>query len=197
MTALPIALVHLDESCLGNGQAKPSPGGAAGLVEEPGPAGITRRDFQLHAPDTTNNRMALSSAIAALQLLHRDGPGRRRLHIVSDSEYLVKGITEWVPGWKARGWRRKAGPIENLELWQALERSTTLHETTWGWVRGHQGHPKNEYANDLAVAAAERQRTSEGLEPSGFAAWLEKRGGRSRSPGYDPDAEVLALTARA
>ena len=80
---------------------------------------IQRRDFYLHSPATTNNRMALSGAIAALQLLARKG-ARLRVLIVSDSEYLVRGMREWVPGWVGRGWRRKEGPIENLELWQAL-----------------------------------------------------------------------------
>ncbi len=114
---------------------------------------IERRDFFLHSPATTNNRMALSGAIAALQLLGQKG-NRLRLLIVSDSEYLVKGIREWVPGWQARGWTRKAGPIENLELWRVLHASLSKHDAQFTWVRGHAGHPKNEYANDLAVRAA-------------------------------------------
>ena len=87
------------------------------------PKGIERRDLFLHSPSTTNNRMALSGAIAALQLLGQKG-NRLRLLIVSDSEYLVKGVREWAPGWQARGWTRKAGAIENLELWKVLVAST-------------------------------------------------------------------------
>src|SRR5207342_1164209 len=95
--------------------------------------------------------------------------------MVSDSEYLVKGMREWVPGWMVRGWKRKGGPIENLELWQELVRAARLHGVQWTWVRGHRGHAKNEYANDLAVKAAREQITSEGAVASGFEAWLAAR----------------------
>jgi ribonuclease HI len=139
--------------------------------------------------------MALAGAIAALQLLAQKGVRMRAL-IVSDSEYLVKGIREWAPGWMARGWKRKGGEIENLELWQALVRSATLHDVQWTWVRGHRGHPKNEYANDLAVAAAERQETSSGAVASGFGAWLETKQARGLFEGYDPDAAFTALERR-
>ena len=103
--------------------------------------------------------------------------------MVSDSQYLVRGMREWVPGWAGRGWRRKEGPIENLELWQALLASARRHEVQWTWVRGHRGHPKNEYANDLAVLAAREQRISDGLVESGFEAWLVASGrpGSSRA----------------
>nr|MBA3260660.1 hypothetical protein [Gemmatimonadales bacterium] len=122
-----VAILHLDESCLGNGREGDNPGGGGGLIESRVPSGrIERRDFYIHAPATTNNRMALSGAIAALQLLAQKG-ARLRALIVSDSEYLVKGMREWVPGWASRGWRRKTGPIENLELWQALTASARLH----------------------------------------------------------------------
>lgn len=193
--ALPIALLHLDESCLGNGRPGATPGGAGGLIETRTARGIERRDFFIHAPDTTNNRMALAGAIAALQLLGRKG-NRLRLLLVSDSEYLVKGVREWAPGWQARGWTRKGGAIENLELWRALMQSLTLHEGQLTWVRGHTGHPKNEYANDLAVAAATRQETSDGIIASGFDRWLQTRRGTGRYLAYDPDAAFTGIEAR-
>ena len=192
---LPIAVLHLDESCLGNGQARATPGGAGGLIEVRAGGGIQRRDFYLHAPDTTNNRMALAGAIAALQLLA--GKGRRlRVLLVSDSEYLIKGMREWVPGWMARGWKRKGGEIENLELWQTLVHSSGRHEVQWTWVRGHKGHPKNEYANDLAVRAATEQITSEGAVDSGFEPWLTAKRGKKLYLEYDPDAAFVALESR-
>ena len=188
-------VVHLDESCLGNGREGDNPGGAGGLVEVRANGGVERRDFFLHSAATTNNRMALAGAIAALQLLAGKGVQLRVL-MVSDSEYLVKGMREWVPAWVARGWRRKSGPIENLPLWQVLVDSAAKHEVQWTWVRGHQGHPKNEYANDLAVAAARAQRTSQGLEASGYLEWFAERQARGQFAGYDPDVALAALTAR-
>jgi ribonuclease HI len=195
VSPLPIAVLHLDESCLGNGRDRPTPGGAAGLIEARAGGRIERRDFYIHAPDTTNNRMALSGAIAALQLL--GGKGRRlRALLVSDSEYLVKGMREWVPGWIARGWKRKGGEIENLELWRVLVDSARGHDTQWAWVRGHQGHPKNEYANDLAVKAATEQVTSRGAVESGFPTWLEVHQKRGQFSGYDPNTDFERLERR-
>ncbi len=195
MAALPITVVHLDESCLGNGKDEPTPGGAAGLIEVRLGGRIVRREVCISSPDTTNNRMALSGAIAVLQLL--SGKGRRiRALMVSDSEYLVRGMREWVPGWIARGWRRKAGAIENLELWQALVASAADHEAQWTWVRGHAGHPKNEYADALAVRAAREQLTSAGAVESGFDPWLAKARAAGRYVDYDPDADFAALERR-
>lgn len=193
--SLPAAVIHLDESCLGNGRPGDNPGGAGGLVEILTADGVTRQDFYLHAPATTNNRMALAGAIAALQLLGQQGQ-RFRLLIVSDSEYLVKGIREWAPGWQARGWTRKAGPIENLPLWQALWQSRDRHEVQFTWVRGHAGHPKNEYANDLAIRAAKEQVTSEGIVRSGYGTWLATRQATGQFLPYDPDAAFTALATR-
>jgi ribonuclease HI len=191
----PIAVLHVDESCLGNGRDGATPGGAGGLIEVRARSGVQRRDFFIAAPDTTNNRMALAGAIAALQLLAKKG-ARMQALIVSDSEYLVKGIREWAPAWMARGWRRKGGEIENLELWQTLVRSARLHDVQWTWVRGHRGHPKNEYANDLAVGAAERQETSPGAIESGFGRWLDAKQERGLFQDYDPDAAFTALERR-
>jgi ribonuclease HI len=190
-----LAVVHADESCLGNGREGMNPGGAGMLIEIRIKDRIERFDLFLSSPDTTNNRMALSGAIATFALLSRK---ERRLAVryVSDSEYLVKGMREWVPGWRARGWKRKGGEIENLELWQALVKVAEAHEVRWLWVRGHAGDPKNEYADWLAVRAAREQITSPGAVASEFPAWLEERRAR-RFPDYDPDAAFAAVAAEA
>jgi ribonuclease HI len=139
--------------------------------------------------------MALASAIAALPLLARKG-ARLPVLIVSDSQYLVKGMREWVPGWVGRGWRRREGPIENLELWKTLLASSRLHDVQWTWVRGHKGHAKNEYANDLAVLAAKEQRVSDGIVESGFGDWLEAKRAKGLYLAYDPDAAFSELEER-
>ncbi|HSE27829.1 MAG TPA: ribonuclease H [Gemmatimonadales bacterium] len=193
---LPVAVLHLDESCLGNGREGGTPGGAAGLVEIRARGGVERRDFRHHDPDTTNNRMALTGARLALELLAAKGR-RLRLLAVSDSEYLVKGMREWVPGWRARGWRRKGGAIENLEMWQSLVAAADRHDVQWTWVRGHVGHPKNEYADHLAVRAAGEGTGSNGLEPSGFLAWLAARQSKGQYAGYDPDTDYAHLAGLA
>ena len=189
------AVVHLDESCLGNGREVATPGGAGGLIELRSGREVARRDFFVHSPDTTNNKMALAGAIGVLQLLARKG-NRLNVLLVSDSEYLVRGVREWLPGWKARGWKRKGGEIENLDLWRALDHSLTLHQIQLAWVRGHNGHPKNEYANDLAMRAAREQETSDGVVASGFVEWLEGKRAAERYLDYDPDAAFAALEQR-
>jgi len=191
----PVAVVHLDESCLGNGREGDNPGGAAGLVEVRHRGAVERRDVFLSAPATTNNRMALLSAITVLELLA--GKGRRvTALLVSDSEYLVKGVREWAPGWEARGWRRKGGAIENLALWQRLLQAVARHDVQFTWVRGHQGHAKNEYANDVAVQAAREQLTSDGAVPSGFDAWLAAKRAKGNYLAYDADAAFTTLEER-
>jgi ribonuclease HI len=189
------AIVHLDESCLGNGREVASPGGAGGFIEARTSKGVERRDFFVHSPDTTNNKMALAGAIGVLQLLARKG-ARLRVLLVSDSEYLVRGVREWLPGWISKGWKRKGGTLENLDLWRALEQSLALHETQLAWVRGHNGHPKNEYANDLATAAAREQDTSPGIVASGFLRWLEDKRAAGLYLDYDPDAAFAGLEQR-
>ena len=89
-----------------------------------------------------------------------------------------------------RGWRRKGGAIENLPLWQKLVQATEGHRVRWRWVRGHNDHPKNEYADLLAQRAAERQDRSNGLVPSGFDTWLEQQRARGQYADYDPDGEL-------
>ena len=190
-----VAIVHLDESCLGNGREGENPGGTGGLIEVRSGRGIERRDFYFYAPNTTNNRMALQGAITGLKLLAGKG-NRLRVLMVSDSEYLVKGMREWAPGWAARGWVRKAGPIENLTLWQELAQAARLHDVQWTWVRGHRGHPKNEYVNDLAIAAAREGRTSPGAVESGFTDWLTAKQTKGLFENYDPDAAFKTLEQR-
>lgn len=189
------AVVHLDESCLGNGREGDNPGGAAGLIEVRHRGAVERRDFYLSAPGTTNNRMALLSAITALDLLAAKGR-RFSVLLVSDSEYLVKGVREWAPGWQARGWRRKGGAIENLPLWQQLLASLQRHDAQFTWVRGHQGHAKNEYANDVAVRAAKEQLVSDGAVPSGFDDWLATKRAKGNYLEYDGDAAFTRLEER-
>jgi ribonuclease HI len=190
-----VAIVHLDESCLGNGREGENPGGTGALIEVRTGKRIRRRDFYSYTPNTTNNRMALSGAISVLRLLVAKG-NRFRVLMVSDSEYLVKGMREWAPGWASRGWIRKTGPIENLALWQELAVAARLHQVQWTWVRGHQGHPKNEYANDLAVAAAREAKSSDGAAESGFLAWLGRKQTKGKYVGYDPDVAFDALERR-
>lgn len=170
--------IHADESCLGNQFSdRATPGGAAGLIEIfHGRRGWTRRDYYVCEKDTTNQRMALASASEGLRLLRR----ACRVIFYSDSNYLVQGMKQWVHDWARRGWRRKGGSIENLELWLEAIRASRRHEIEWRWVRGHAGDPKNEYVNQLAIKAAREQRTSRGLVVSGFDAWLASQQERDR-----------------
>ncbi len=177
MTSQPVVHVHADESCLGNQfQARANPGGAGGLVEFWKDGEWVRRDYWISESDTTNNRMALRSAIEALRRLRRPC----RVRFVSDSQYLIRGMNEWLPGWKRRGWKRRSGPIENLELWRELDSEAARHHVTWVWVRGHAGHPRNEYANHLATSAARNGDASGGFVSSGFETWLEAQREKGR-----------------
>jgi ribonuclease HI len=153
---------------------------------------IVRRDVFISSPDTTNNRMALSGAVATFALLSQKG-NRFQVVYVSDSEYLVKGMREWIPGWQARGWRRKGGEIQNLELWQKLLQAVKGHEPQWEWVRGHGGHPKNEYADHLAMSSAREQVHSQGAVPSRLLEWLEERRSHGKFTDYDPDQAFAEL----
>ena len=165
-----LVYIYADESCLGNQrQDVPRPGAAAGLLERfDERKAWYRRDFAAFDPDTTNNRMALVSGILGLSAL------RKPCDVVftSDSQYLVRGMKEWVHGWARRGWRRKGGPIENLALWRELVEVAARHQVEWRWVRGHADHPKNEYANFLATSTARAGKAPIDLSPSGFDAWL-------------------------
>jgi ribonuclease HI len=180
----PLVFVYADESCLGNqfrGRARP--GGAAGLVEFFHPErGWVRRDYWTSEPDTTNNRMAIRSAIVALAALRQPS----RVVFTSDSRYLVDAMTQWVHGWAARGWKRKDGEVENLGLWKELLAVARRHDLHWRWVRGHAGHPQNEYANHLATRAAADQTRSDGLVPSRFEEWIVEEQEKNRYLDFVP-----------
>lgn len=191
--AHPLVAIYADESCLGNGQQGNTPGGAGALVEYQGGDGQLRRfDLWLSEPDTTNNRMALRSVIDTLDAISRKG-NTLSVQFTTDSRYIVDGMTQWVRGWRARGWRRKAGAVENVELWKAAVASLRAHELEWRWVRGHVGHAQNEYANHLATRAAAQQDGSNGLVPSMFEAWIEtQKPGSTGAPDPFPTAAGFA-----
>jgi ribonuclease HI len=132
--------------------------------------GWVRRDYWTSEGDTTNNRMAIRSAQIPLAALKT----RSRVVFTSDSRYLVDAMTRWVHDWERRGWKRKSGDVENVELWQALLPLARRHSVEWRWVRGHAGHPQNEYANHLATRAARELSDSGGLVESGFEAWIRE-----------------------
>lgn len=190
----PLVAVYADESCLGNGREGENPGGAGVLVEYRQGQRIVRRDLWVSERATTNNRMALRSVIEAFRALGRKG-ATFRVVFTTDSRYIVDGMSQWVHDWARRGWRRKSGPIENLELWQEALAAASPHEVSWRWVRGHNGHAQNEYANDLAVRAAEQRTESSGLVESGFDEWLEKRD-PPLSPDPFPDVSAFRPSSR-
>jgi ribonuclease HI len=170
----PLVAAYADESCLGNGREGENPGGAGVLVEFLQRGRIVRRDLWVSEAATTNNRMALRSVIECFAALGRKG---RALRVVftTDSRYIIDGMTAWVHQWERRGWRRRTGEIGNLALWHDAVRAVGSQLVEWRWVRGHAGHPQNEYANFLAMRAAETQGQSGGLVESGFDAWLARR----------------------
>ncbi len=130
-----------DGACSGN----PGPGGWGVVLRYGG----HERELSGGEPDTTNNRMELMAAIQALEALTRPV----RIRLTTDSRYVMQGVTEWLPGWKARGWRTAdKKPVKNVDLWQRLEAAMTPHRVDWQWVRGHAGHPENERADALARA---------------------------------------------
>jgi len=170
-----LVAIYADESCLGNGREGENPGGAGGMIEwlHPRSSEVTRYDYWISEPATTNNRMALRSVIEAFREISRRGNTYKVL-FTSDSKYIVEGMNSWVPDWKKRDWKRKSGKLENVELWKEADAAVGTHEVQWRWVRGHAGHPQNEYANFLATRAATEQSNSGGLRQSSFDAWLEE-----------------------
>ena len=131
--------IWTDGACSGN----PGPGGWGALLR------FRDRERELSGGEaaTTNNRMELVAAIEALNALKR--PCNVMLH--TDSRYVMDGITDWIRGWKARGWKTAAKkPVKNADLWQRLEAAADRHEVKWHWVKGHSGHPENERADELA-----------------------------------------------
>jgi ribonuclease HI len=188
--------VYADESCLGNGKAGDTPGGAGGLVEwrHPGSGDLLRWDWWISEPDTTNNRMALRSVIETFDGLSRKG---KTFSVVftSDSKYVVDGMTSWVPGLDAPRLDAQDGADREPRAVAAGGGRRGAHERQWRWVRGHNGHPQNEYANHLATRAAADQTRSDGFVPSGFDAWVAAERSRGKLAGRlepFPAAEAFA-----
>ena len=143
---MPDLFAYTDGACSGN----PGPGGWGVLmVARENGVVVKERTLQGGEPMTTNNRMELLAAISALEALTRP----TELTIVTDSGYVKNGITEWIAGWKRKGWRTAGGsPVKNVELWQRLEAAAATHTVTWRWIKGHAGHAENERADELARA---------------------------------------------
>jgi ribonuclease HI len=139
--------IFTDGACSGN----PGPGGWGAILRY----GPHEKEISGAESQTTNNRMELMAAIRALEALKEPC----RVDLYTDSEYLRKGITEWMPGWQARGWKTAAKkPVRNADLWQRLLKAMAPHEVRWHWVRGHAGHAENERADTLARTALKRLR---------------------------------------
>ncbi len=139
-------VIHTDGACRGN----PGPGGWGVLLECNG------QDKTLCGgeADTTNNRMELTAAIMALEALRQ--PCEVTLH--TDSTYVKQGLTEWLPGWRARGWLTASRkPVKNQDLWRRLDAAATRHRIDWRWIKGHAGHPGNEAADRLANQGLEQK----------------------------------------
>ena len=128
-----------DGACRGN----PGPGGWGVVLK----SGTHVKELHGGEPATTNNRMELTAAIEALAAMKRPC----RVALYTDSTYVRSGITEWLPAWRARGWRTAGRkPVKNQDLWQALSAQAERHEVSWHWIKGHAGHPENERADELA-----------------------------------------------
>ncbi len=142
--------IHTDGACKGN----PGPGGWGAILQASGKT----REMCGGEPLTTNNRMELTAAIMALEALNR--PCKVDLH--TDSKYVMDGITGWIHGWKARGWKTAdKKPVKNDDLWKRLDVARARHDVKWHWVKGHAGHSLNERADELANLGIERMKNPE------------------------------------
>ena len=147
MATLPRVELYCDGACLGN----PGPGGWAFLLRLHAPSGRKEKEGRGGEAQTTNNRMELTAALKGLEALTRPCA----VDLFCDSQYVVKGISQWLQGWKAAGWRKAdKGPVLNADLWQALDIQLARHEVEARWVRGHAGHAENERVDREARAAA-------------------------------------------
>lgn len=145
MIDLPRVTIYTDGACINN----PGPGGWAAIILENG----SERTMFNGCRDTTNNRMELTAALEALKALKKPSS----IVLYTDSEYLRRGVTEWLEGWKARSWKRKGGKLANIDLWQALDKELSRHQISWRWVKGHNGDLFNEKADRLAFRAIPRK----------------------------------------
>ena len=144
-----IITIYSDGSSLGN----PGPGGWAALLLW---RGHEKEIFGCET-ETTNNRMELLAAIHGLESLKRPA----QVTLITDSKYVIQGITDWLPNWIARGWKTASkAPVKNQDLWQRLDQARRPHTIQWEWVKGHAGHPENERVDHLARTAAETQSSS-------------------------------------
>ena len=135
----PAIEIYTDGACRGN----PGPGGWGALLI----SGKHQKTMHGGTPETTNNRMELTAAIEALNALK----GRSNVILYTDSKYVMDGINDWMPNWKKRGWKTAAKkPVKNKDLWQALDEAIQGHGIDWRWVKGHNGNPGNEKADELA-----------------------------------------------
>ncbi len=143
---LSLVTIYTDGACSGN----PGPGGWAALLRF-GPHEKMLSGGEAH---TTNNRMELTAALQALNALTRPC----QVDLFTDSEYLKRGVTEWMAGWRARGWRRKEGELLNADLWQGIDHALQRHTVHWHWVRGHAGQSENERVDAQARLEVEKMR---------------------------------------
>lgn len=151
------ALIFTDGACIGN----PGPGGYAAVIQ----IGDAEQVVVGNEGSTTNNRMEMTAAIRALEALEGQPAGLEAV-VHSDSEYVVKGMTLWLAGWKQRGWRTAAKkPVLNQDLWERLEALAASRKVTWTWVRGHAGHELNERVDGLANAEAQKAADANGWVP--------------------------------
>jgi ribonuclease HI len=140
-------MLFTDGACSGN----PGRGGWGALLRY----GAAETELSGSEPATTNNRMEMLAVINGLESLKKSA----RVRIYTDSQYVMKGMTEWLAGWKRRGWKTAdRQPVKNVDLWQRLEAALAPHRVEWQWVRGHSGHPDNERVDQLARAAIDRSR---------------------------------------
>ncbi len=138
--------IFCDGACSGN----PGPGGYGAILRYSG----SEKEISGCAPETTNNRMEMTAVIEALRLLTRPC----RISITTDSQYVVKGMTEWIAGWQRRGWiNSKKEPVLNRDLWESLLEQSQKHTIEWKWVRGHAGHSENERCDQLAREALSKR----------------------------------------
>ena len=139
-----MVLIYTDGACKGN----PGPGGWGAVVKTP----QGEREMFGGEAQTTNNRMELTAVIRALETLEP----RSEAAVYTDSQYVQKGISEWLHSWKRRGWRTAdKKPVKNVDLWRELDRLASTHRVAWHWVKGHAGHPENERADALANRGAD------------------------------------------